>query len=237
MSLRTWNSVLERRRAAGLAMVTALAMAEADDDISDFSDSDSSSSDSSDASDDGSVMTEELLKAIIDTDVKLRNPIFEPSIEWGRRQRIDDIQGSDMIDNFRFRKEELYAICDKLWEIGALYADGDKESIQCVNNYKCPWETGFLILLYRLHRPTRIRPDMEKHSGMRRSHISAVILTMTTIVNQIALPYLSDPSIFQIRMPLYAQKIREKSGLPQISIWGFIDGTLRKTCRPSYFQK
>jgi hypothetical protein len=212
-------------------------MAEADDDLSDSSGSDSSSSESSDASDDESVMLEDLLKANIDTNVKLHTPIFNPSIEWGRRLRIDDIQGSDMIDNFRFRKEELHEICDKLWEIGAMYADGEKESILCVNDYKCPWETGFLILLYRLHRPTRMRPDMEKYFGMRRSHISAVILTMTKIVYQIALPYLSDPSLFQNRMPLYAQKIREKSGLPNIYIWAFIDGTLRKTCRPSYFQK
>jgi hypothetical protein len=241
MSLRHWNSVLERRRAVRLAQYTSLFMAEADDDSSASSSSDSGSdddmSDSSYASDDSSIMLEELLKANIDVNEKLHTPKFNPSIEWGRRLRIDDIQGSDMIDNFRFRKEELHEICDKFWEIGALYADGEKESIRCINDYKCPWETGFLILLYRLHRPTRIRPDMENYFGMRRSHISAVIKTMTKIVYQIALPYLSDPSIFHNRMPLYAQKIREKSNLEQISIWGFIDGTLRKTCRPSYFQK
>jgi nuclease HARBI1 len=54
---------------------------------------------------------------------------------------------------------------------------------------------------------------------------------------EVALPYLSDPSIFTSRFELYARLIHEKSGVPGIDVWGFIDGTLRKTCHPSHFQK
>ena len=37
-------------------------------------------------------------------------------------------------------------------------------------------------------------------------------------------------------MTYYADRVYAKCGLVQ-SVWGFIDGTLRKTCRPSFFQK
>jgi nuclease HARBI1 len=37
-------------------------------------------------------------------------------------------------------------------------------------------------------------------------------------------------------MPYYAALIHGKCGLVD-SVWGFIDGTLRKICRPTYFQK
>ena len=48
--------------------------------------------------------------------------------------------------------------------------------------------------------------------------------------------YLDNPEIFRWRMPYYAERVHNKCGLTE-SVWGFIDGTLRKTCRPSYFQK
>ena len=43
-----------------------------------------------------------------------------------------------------------------------------------------------------------------------------------------------NPAKFSNRMPLYADKIYAKVPLLQ-NVWGFIDGTLRKTCHPSYF--
>ena len=37
-------------------------------------------------------------------------------------------------------------------------------------------------------------------------------------------------------MEYYAEKINEKSNLIN-NVWGFIDGTIRKTCRSTYFQR
>jgi DDE superfamily endonuclease len=54
---------------------------------------------------------------------------------------------------------------------------------------------------------------------------------------EVVLPYLSAPSIFMDWFELYARLIHEKSGVTGIDIWGFIDGTLQKTCCPSLFQK
>ena len=37
-------------------------------------------------------------------------------------------------------------------------------------------------------------------------------------------------------MELYTDKVKDNSGLLE-NVWGFIDGTLRKTARPTYYQK
>ena len=50
------------------------------------------------------------------------------------------------------------------------------------------------------------------------------------------MPYFSNPDIFAHKMEIYSQKIYEKNGVLN-NLWGFIDGTLRKTARPVYFQR
>ena len=77
---------------------------------------------------------------------------------------------------------------------------------------------------------------MEEFFGMQKSHLSAVIHTFSEGLLKMALPYLSDPTIFRDRMPLYANAISEKCNNLLDNVWGFIDGTVRKTCRPLYFQ-
>jgi nuclease HARBI1 len=42
---------------------------------------------------------------------------------------------------------------------------------------------------------------------------------------------------FHHQFPVYAEKITAKTGYAAINIWGLIDGMLKKTCRPTYFQK
>ena len=54
---------------------------------------------------------------------------------------------------------------------------------------------------------------------------------------EVALPYLSAPSIFKDWFELYTRLIHEKSGVTGINKWRFLDGTLQKTCLPSLFQK
>jgi nuclease HARBI1 len=100
-----------------------------------------------------------------------------------------------------------------------------------------PYETGLLLVFFRFARPRRLRPDMERFFRMRKSKLSGAIWTFTDALYSIALPYLNNPSLFHHRFPFYAQLIYLKSGGAVRGVWGFVDGTLRKTCRPSRFQK
>ena len=59
---------------------------------------------------------------------------------------------------------------------------------------------------------------------------------MADALNSLALRYLDNPTIYHERMAFYAEHVYAKCGLAQ-SVWGIIDDTLRKTCRPSLFQK
>ena len=46
-----------------------------------------------------------------------------------------------------------------------------------------------------------------------------------------------NPEIWHPRMPYYAELISNKTGGVARDIWGFIDGTIRKTTRPIYHQQ
>jgi hypothetical protein len=77
---------------------------------------------------------------------------------------------------------------------------------------------------------------MEAYFGYRRSKISASIKAMVHALHTFSLQYLDNPSIFQHRMAYYAERIFAKCGVV-LTVWAFNDGTLRKLCRPSFFQK
>jgi hypothetical protein len=167
-------------------------------------------------------------------------PIEDFTIQWGKSMLISDINESDAINEFRMRKADLQEVADKLWPKFSALLPGEnltKDEVRVSHGYTVPYETGFLILLYHLSRPRRLRPDMEKYFGIRRSRLSAIIQTFAEVFYNVALPYLSNPAIFHGRMAYYAELISRKTGGLVNIVWGFIDGTLRKTCRPSYFQR
>jgi len=94
-----------------------------------------------------------------------------------------------------------------------------------------------LMVLFRLARPVRLRPEMEKYFHTRKSKISAIIHTFVRALFQVCFPYFISPDIWHSRMPYYAELIAEKSNNAVTTTWSFIDGTLRKTCRPVRFQR
>jgi hypothetical protein len=124
--------------------------------------------------------------------------------------KISDLDESKCILNFCFH--ELIEIADLLWPKMELFLEGTRDKIVVQNRYKCNYETGLLLVLFCLSRPHRIRPEMEAYFKMRKSHISATINTFIDALYSVALPYLSDPSIFQDRFELYSRLINEKSG-------------------------
>jgi len=96
-------------------------------------------------------------------------PIEDFTIQWGKSMLISDINESDAINEFRMRKADLQEVADKLWPKFSALLPGEnlmKDEVRVSHGYTVPYETGFLILLYRLSRPRRLRPDMEKYFGI-----------------------------------------------------------------------
>jgi hypothetical protein len=120
-----------------------------------------------------------------------------------------------------------------------MYLNGEKDDIKVENGYRTTYETGFLIVLYRMSYPRRIRPDMEKFFSMRKSKLSAILNTFLTAFYKVTRPYLSNPALFFDRFHLYAAAIKKKARVRvgRLQVWGFIDGTIRRICRPTYNQE
>jgi hypothetical protein len=101
-------------------------------------------------------------------------------ITFGRRPVIADFDNSTCISCFRFRKDDLQHFSDLLWTRLDGHFNGLKESVAVENRYRVPFETGILILLYRL-APHTLHCDMEGFFGMRKSHLSAAFQTFVDV--------------------------------------------------------
>ena len=196
MSRRIWNSVAERAQLNRYIELAEFAILNED----------SSSSGSSSSSSSFSTNTVDMiLEHTIEYAQSIFAPIVDDSINFQSPPLlIQDLNESESLHEFRFRNQHLQEVADLLWPKLSLILDGTKERIKVMNRYVVPYETGLLLVLYRLARPHRLRPDMENFFEMRKSKISAVIATFTDALYELALPYFSDPSIFQDRFRLYA---------------------------------
>ena len=163
--------------------------------------------------------------------------VVDEELEFGKRFVISDFSDSYCIKNFRFRKTDLKQLANQLWPkiSNYLYHD-DEKIITLQNRYKAPYETCLCLYLYRLSYTRRIAYDMEKQFGMRRTHIGAALKTFGEALMEVSIRYLSNVGIWKDRMQLYADAVYEKTGLLD-NIWGFIDCTIRKVCKPTYFQR
>ena len=161
----------------------------------------------------------------------------DPNIEWGRQQQLNDTSNSECIYNCCMRWDILHHMFRVLWPKLRLHLEGLLESIRCAYRYTVCYETGCLVLLYRYSRPRQLSQDMEHIFGMRRSKLSAIIQTFSSALYHVSLPYLSDPSIGHQQMPYYSQLIKMKTGNVIDIMWGFIDGTIRKTACPIHNQR
>ena len=245
MSFRRWGSALEQRQVIEMSLYASMLLEEMSDrsssNGSSSSASSSSSSSSSSSANSSRTLSEELatvLQAVNEVYNDIEGGMEDESIQWqGKRLIVEDLSDDDAIFHFRFRKKLLQELADKLWPRLQPYLTGLKPCITFDHGrYSSPYETLFLMVMFRFSRPRRIRKEMEGFVGIRRSNISAGIMAMVDALHSLAILYLDNPKIFYQRMPYYANRIFNKCGLVE-TVWGFIDGTLRKTCRPSYFQK
>ena len=118
MSLRVWNSLLERQGLEEMvwAACMLLKMDETSSVSSISSDGTISTTSSIDTagSDDSTISI--LLMHTLHYAHFLLVPIGNPNIIWGRQLKIEEIAESTCIDEFRFRKQDLYYIFNMLWD-------------------------------------------------------------------------------------------------------------------------
>jgi hypothetical protein len=237
MSLHVWNTMHDRRNLIRVQNEAGFYMMYMHVHGADLSDSSSSSDTSS--SDDDEFDMEIMLLDRVATAHRVANQHYEDgTIDFDAPPKmvadLDPNQNHSL--DYRFRKQEIQEIADKLWPRMEAYFDGTKEKIRCTNGYSAPFETMLLVYLYRLHRPVRLRPDMEREFSIRKSKLSVMIDTFSRALYELAVQYLQDPAIWHHRMAHYAERIHTKTGGVIDNIWGFIDATIRRTCRPVYFQ-
>lgn len=224
MSSRYWNTSLERKRLQDMVYLTAILLQDTEN---------KSEDESSSSSDD---LQHAALQATLNYQAYIQSSNESPRITFGQRLRIDDFDEATCLSNFRFRQHDLRRLADLLWPRLQMSLQGPRDSVLVKYRYRIPFDTGFLIVLYRFSRPHNIHDDMESFFGMRKSHLSAVVATFVDALYDLAYTFFNDPAIYKARMPVYADLIKRKIGVID-SVWGFIDGTLRKTCRPTYHQR
>lgn len=184
---------------------------------------------------------EELLEAVIlaggnDNDVEeailiamhpARNNAENPHYA---RFNLDDLPEEEVKIHFRFEKNHIPHLAAAL---------GIPEQITTATRNSCSGVTAFCILLRRLVYPNRLR-DLSNFFNLSPQSLSAIINTTTNIIMQNK-GYLlenlrANRWLTRNKMNSYAQAINNKGGALQ-NCWGFIDGTARPICRPSFQQE
>ena len=243
MSFRRWDSALEQCQVIEMSIYAPMLLEKMSDRSrtnGSSSSASSSSSSSSSSSANSSTLSEELA-----TVLQAVNEVYN-DIEGGMED-IKSVTGQEA-DCWRF----VWQWCNFPFSIQEEALAGISQQALAPTTtlphwtqalyYIWSWQVllsvwdSFLKAMFRFSRPRRIRKEMEGFFGIRRSKISAGIMAMVDALHSLAILYLDNPKIFYQRMPYYASRIFNKCGLVE-TVWGFIDGTMRKTCRPSYFQK
>lgn len=186
----------------------------------------------------------ELLLVVLEHTIKQYNRVYNPiednkivfAGKLGHRMMIHDFNESECISNFRFKQEDLVIIAHHLWPVISPFLGKNKMKIRLLDDYTAPFETCLLAYLFKMARPRRFINDMEKFFSLRKSHLSSIVQTFGDALYEVSIMYLQNPSIWHPRMPYYADLVYIRTGGMVGNIWGFIDATLRKTCRPFALQ-
>jgi hypothetical protein len=174
MSLRQWNTLSERirfQKHIELSYCLLLfKIAVGDDDEDDDDDHMSVSSSDLDSSQSSADTVEHVLRQTFDFGNMIYTRFEDPNIDWDSRPPlISDVSDCDCINDLRFRKIHLQEVSEKLWPLMQPHLDGDYDRIHLQNRYTLPFQTCFMILLYRLATPRRLQPDMERSFAIRKS--------------------------------------------------------------------
>lgn len=168
---------------------------------------------------------------------KIYTPTCDESIVFGQNKQIDSFSCSECIFYFRFRKDGLIQVAAQLWpRLSGHLGSEDPNRIPIGNRNYTTYETCLCLYLYRMSRPNRLHGDTERFFGMHYTKCSLAINHFGRALGRLAHQYFYNPQIWQGRFPLYAEAIRQKTGNLARNVWGFLDATIRETCRPIRFQ-
>jgi hypothetical protein len=185
-------------------------------------------------------MLEITLKATINQHKRVYTQFEDKNIAFagrhGHRKSINDFNESECLAYFRFKKEDLVTISHQLWPVISPHLGNNQMKIELMNSFKAPYETCLLAYLFKMARPQRLVNDMEKVFCLRKSHLSSIIITFGDALYEVSKLYLCDPSIWHSRMPYYAWLVHNRTEGLVDNVWGFIDATFRRTCRPYTLQ-
>jgi nuclease HARBI1 len=227
------HAIVQRRRMSRYAV---------DDDMSDSSESNSSSDDSSisdidDNFDTMNVIVRPAIQQVLVYGSFIYGKIEDESINFNQRRTIQDFTCSECVSDFRFRKEHLQDLSHKLWPRLSPFLGDNRDHLILQNRYTAPFETCLLVYLFKMARPVRLRPDCERKFGMRKSHLSVIVQCFGNALFSLSQQYLFNPDIWHHRMAYYGELVALKCGHIFTNIWGFIDGTIRRTCCPILHQE
>lgn len=101
------------------------------------------------------------------------------------------------------------------------------------NRLKVTIEDGFCMLLRRLAYPTRLK-DLERIFGRDYSSISRIANDVLDLIfdRWQHIIRFDHRRLTPEKLGEFADAVFEK-GAPLMNCWGFIDGTVRPTCRPA----
>jgi hypothetical protein len=253
MSLRAWTSSEDRRRLIKLkgAFVAVLASLQLEtlSQIEKLALEDNDNDDNDDqfvqGYDEGEYFVQDAVSTVLvplgglvqQQTNRVHRPLEDDSIQFGMMKTINDFSDSDCQLYFRFLKVDLLNIANQLWPRLSPYLQSlNSNRIEVGNRYIAHYETCLCAYLYKMSRPSRLVGDAERFFGIRKSKLSQMIICMGAALYQLAIRYLTNPTIWHPLMPKYATLIESKCGIFP-NIWGFIDGTIRRTCRPIEFQE
>jgi hypothetical protein len=160
------------------------------------------------------------------------------TINFGVIKTIDSFSDYECVYYFRFLKEDLVDVARQLWpRLSPFLGSDDPQKIYVGNRYVAHYETCLCAYFFKMSFPCRLRGHAEKMFCTRKSKLSCMIRFFGNAMCRLALLYLRNVSIWKPFMEGYAAAIETKCGGLLPNIWGFIDGTIRRTCRPVRYQE
>ena len=178
----------------------------------------------------GEIDEEELLLLL----VALEDDAYTASLPLlqyiGPRLCLDDLDEETCLRRFRFQRRELYQLRDAL-----------NMPFEFSSPCRSSWSSieGLLVLLRRLTYPARLG-DLCEEFGRSKAGLSIVfnytLLWIWETWGDLITEPLTKPYLTAERVASYEDAIRRKSGV-EWQVWGFIDGTVRRICRPGHHQR
>jgi hypothetical protein len=165
MSLRRWNSVAERACLDRYILISEMLLEE--ESVDDSSSSDSSmegmedtldqdlsfltdvedDEDEQEDTEEDDAMSVNIVNKVLQETIAYSNyincPLLDTAIDFDAPPlKIDDLDESKCILEFRFRKLELLEIANLLWPKMELFLEGTRDKIVVQNRYTCDYELG-----------------------------------------------------------------------------------------------